>query len=96
MEWGPTLKLSHTRAMVRALLAGKLDGVPVKTDPVFGLAVPTAVEGVPARVLDARSTWKDGAAYDAQAKKLAGMFRENIGKFGSGVSSTIVAAGPKG
>ena len=96
MALGARMKLTHTRAMVRALLSGKLDGVPVKTDPIFGLAVPTAVEGVPANVLDARSTWKDGAAYDAQATKLAAMFRENITKFGSGVSRAIVAAGPKG
>ena len=91
---GSRMKLPHTRAMIRALLAGKLDGVAVKTDPIFGLSVPTAVEGVPAGVLDARSTWKDGAAYDAQAKKLAGMFRENITKFGSAVSEKILAAGP--
>jgi phosphoenolpyruvate carboxykinase (ATP) len=93
---GARMKLTHTRAIVRALLSGKLDNAPTKTDPVFGLAVPTVVEGVPANVLDARSTWKDGAAYDAQAKKLAGMFRENIAKFGSAVAANIVAAGPKG
>jgi phosphoenolpyruvate carboxykinase (ATP) len=92
---GSRMKLAHTRAMVRAALAGKLDGVAVKTDPVFGLSVPTAVEGVPSNVLDARSTWKDGAAYDAQAAKLAGMFRDNIKKFGAAVSEKILAAGPK-
>ena len=93
---GHRMKLSHTRAMVRAALAGKLDDVAVKTDPVFGLAVPTAVDGVPSNVLDARGTWKDPAAYDAQAKKLAGMFRENIAKFGNFVASEVLAAGPKG
>jgi len=82
--------------MVRAALAGELDDVAVRTDPVFGLAVPTAIEGVPSHVLDARGTWKDAAAYDAQAKKLAGMFRENIGKFGNAVGSEVLAAGPKG
>jgi phosphoenolpyruvate carboxykinase (ATP) len=92
---GSRMKLSHTRAMVRAALAGTLDGVAVKTDPVFGLSVPTAIEGVPAAVLDARSTWKDGAAYDAQAATLAGMFRDNIKKFGAAVSEKILAAGPK-
>jgi phosphoenolpyruvate carboxykinase (ATP) len=93
---GARMKLAHTRAMVRAALAGALDGVPTKSDPVFGLAVPSAVEGVPAGVLDARATWKDAAAYDAQAAKLAGMFRENIKKFGSAVSDSILSAGPKG
>jgi phosphoenolpyruvate carboxykinase (ATP) len=93
---GARMKLSHTRAMVRAALAGKLDDAPTKTDPVFGLAVPTAIEGVPANVLDARSTWDDAAAYDEQAAKLAGMFRENIKKFGTAVSERILAAGPAG
>ena len=93
---GQRMKLAHTRAMVRAALAGDLDDVAVRTDPVFGLAVPTSIEGVPSHVLDARGTWKDAAAYDAQAKKLAGMFRENIGKFGNAVGSEVLAAGPKG
>jgi phosphoenolpyruvate carboxykinase (ATP) len=93
---GKRMKLSYTRAMVRAALAGALDDVAVKTDPIFGLSVPTAVEGVPAEVLDARGTWSDGTAYDAQAKKLAAMFRDNIKKFGDAVSATIIGAGPKG
>ncbi len=93
---GARMKLSHTRAMVRAALSGALDTAPVKTDAVFGLSVPQGIDGVPAVVLDARETWKDAAAYDAQAKKLAGMFRENIKKFGSAVSDKILAAGPKG
>jgi phosphoenolpyruvate carboxykinase (ATP) len=93
---GSRMKLSQTRAMVRAALAGALDSAPVKTDSVFGLAVPQGIEGVPAVVLDARETWKDAAAYDAQAKKLAGMFRENFKKFGNAVSDKILAAGPKG
>ena len=93
---GARMKIAYTRAMVRAALAGALDRLPVKTDPVFGLAVPQGIEGVPAEVLDARETWKDVAAYDAQAAKLAGMFRENIKKFGSAVSESILAAGPRG
>ncbi|HVZ47263.1 MAG TPA: phosphoenolpyruvate carboxykinase (ATP) [Gemmatimonadaceae bacterium] len=93
---GSRMKISYTRAMVRAALDGSLATAPVKVDPVFGLAVPQGIPGVPADVLDARGTWKDAAAYDAQAAKLAGMFRENIKKFGAAVSSSILAAGPKG
>ena len=92
---GKRMKLGHTRAMVHAVLDGKLDGTPTRTDPVFGLAIPQAVPGVPNDVLDPRGTWSDGAAYDTEAKKLAGMFRTNFEKFGS-VAGSIKAAGPQG
>ena len=81
--------------MVRAAVSGQLDGAPTTPDPVFGLAIPQQVPGVPTAVMNPRGTWKDGAAYDAQAAKLAGMFRENITKFGGQVSEAIRAAGPR-
>ncbi|MDF1505366.1 phosphoenolpyruvate carboxykinase (ATP) [Roseisolibacter sp. H3M3-2] len=93
---GKRMKLGHTRAMVRAALDGALDAAETRTDPVFGLAVPTAIPGVPSEVLDARGTWADAAAYDAQARKLAQMFRTNIEKFGAAVGAEIKQAGPKG
>src|SRR5205085_7475395 len=40
---GRRMDLKHTRAMVRAALAGQLDETPTRTDPVFGLAVPTQI-----------------------------------------------------
>ena len=54
------------------------------------------VRGATLVVLDARGTWTDSAAYDTQAKKLAGMFRENFAKFGEQVPAAIAGAGPKG
>jgi phosphoenolpyruvate carboxykinase (ATP) len=92
---GKRIKLSYTRAIVNAALAGDLNAVPTETDPVFGLAVPREIEGVPTQVLKPRQSWPDPAAYDAQAKKLAGMFRENFEKFGN-VDPAIKNAGPKG
>ncbi len=93
---GKRMKLGYTRAMVRAAVAGTLDGVATTEHPIFGLHMPVAIDGVPDDVLDPRRTWSDGAAYDAQATKLAGMFRENIGKFGDAVNAAILAAGPRG
>ena len=92
---GKRMKLPFTRAMVRAALAGSLSDTAVTKDPVFGLSIPKTVEGVPSHVLDPRGTWSDTAAYDAQAHKLADMFRQNIRKFGDAVSAEILAAGPK-
>jgi len=92
---GKRMKLEYTRAMINAALSGKLEYANFRTDPVFGLSVPTAIQEVPTEVLEPRGTWSDGAAYDAQAAKLAGMFRENFKKF-SGASEAVRNAGPKG
>ncbi|HEX2716808.1 MAG TPA: phosphoenolpyruvate carboxykinase (ATP) [Gemmatimonadaceae bacterium] len=93
---GHRMKLPHTRAMVRAALAGALDGARYESDPLFGLAVPVEVPGVPKEVMKPRSTWRDPAAYDAQAKKLAEMFAKNFEKFGANVPEAIRNAGPRG
>jgi len=92
---GKRIALEHTRSIVNEVLAGTLDSAKTQTDPIFGLAVPVAINGVPPNVLKPRATWKDGAAYDAQAKKLAAMFRDNFEKF-ENVDAAIKNAGPKG
>jgi phosphoenolpyruvate carboxykinase (ATP) len=91
---GSRMKLSHTRAMVRAALSGALDKVTYTVDPVFGFEVPTAVPDVPSGVLVPRATWKDPAGYDAQARQLVRMFRENFEQFRPQVSDAVAAAGP--
>ena len=91
---GQVLPQIELERAVRAALSGALDGACTVAHPVFGVAMPTAIEGVPSDVLDPRKTWNDGAAYDAQAKKLASMFAENIKKF-SGLDAAVLAAGPK-
>src|SRR4051794_7313622 len=92
---GKRMKLAYTRAMIRAALAGALDGVSFAREPMFNLEIPATCPGVPADVLDPRTTWADGAAYDAQAKKLAAMFVENFKTFERGVSAAVLSAGPQ-
>jgi phosphoenolpyruvate carboxykinase (ATP) len=92
---GHRMKLGFTRAMVTAALSGQLDHAHYAADPVFGFEVPTKVPGVPSDLLAPRSTWADGGAYDAQAAKLAGMFRDNFEKFAAGVDAPVRAAGPR-
>jgi phosphoenolpyruvate carboxykinase (ATP) len=92
---GSRMKLAYTRAMVDAALAGKLDNAEFVEEPVFGFRIPTSVPGVPTEVLNPRDTWADANAYDAQAQKLAGMFRENFKAFEAEVPESVRRAGPK-
>jgi phosphoenolpyruvate carboxykinase (ATP) len=92
---GSRVKLAYTRAMVHAALNGGLDGVSMEEDPVFGLAIPERCPGVPAEILDPRSTWEDTDAYDGQARKLASMFHSNFRQFVVDVEPEIAGAGPK-
>jgi len=92
---GSRMKLAHTRAMVQDLLDGDLAKAELEIDPIFGLQVPKAIANVPSEVLNPRNTWTDKAAYDAQAKKLAAMFRENFTKFEQYVPDSVKNAGPK-
>ena len=92
---GHRMSLKHTRAMIRAALGGQLDNVPTRREPVFGLAVPQHIPSVPDELLDPRRTWKDTAAYDAQAQRLAGLFRNNFEQFADLVPVSVREAGPK-
>ena len=91
---GHRLRLPHTRALLRAALAGKLDGVPMRTDAVFGLQVPTECPEVPPLMLDPRATWPKAESYDSQAKQLAALFRKNFEQFGEAPVS-VRDAGPR-
>jgi phosphoenolpyruvate carboxykinase (ATP) len=91
---GKRMSIKYTRALLHAALENKLDGVRYETDPVFGLAVPEACDGVPAEILNPRNTWKDKKAYDTQAAKLAGLFKENFKKYEEHVSDKVRKSGP--
>jgi phosphoenolpyruvate carboxykinase (ATP) len=78
---GKRMPIKATRALLTAALDGSLSGVEFRKDPHFGFEVPVAVPGVPDALLDPRRTWADGAAYDAQAQKLVGMFAENFAQY---------------
>src|SRR4051812_40459516 len=92
---GARMKIKYTRAMIRAVLSGALDDVAYTKHAIFNLDIPARCPEVPAAVLDPRTTWADGAAYDAQAKKLAAMFVENFKTFERGVSAAVLSAGPQ-
>ncbi len=92
---GERMKIKYTRAMLNAALEGKLDDVETVEDPIFGLHIPTKVDGVPDEVLIPRNTWADKEEYDKTAKKLAQMFIDNFKQFEEGTDEEIINAGPK-
>jgi phosphoenolpyruvate carboxykinase (ATP) len=93
---GKRMSLALTRSLLRSALTGVLDGVPFDLDPAFGIRVPCRAPDVPIEVLRPRHTWSDPAAYDVQARKLAGLFREKFARFESQVGEAVKAAGPRG
>jgi phosphoenolpyruvate carboxykinase (ATP) len=92
---GHRMPIKATRALLAAALDGTLAHVEMRVDPHFRFRVPVSVPGVESRILDPRATWSDPAAYDAQARKLVAMFRENFRKFESHVAADVLQAAPQ-
>jgi phosphoenolpyruvate carboxykinase (ATP) len=92
---GERISIAYSRAVVRAAVAGALDGVETVEDPVFGLAIPTSCPGVPAELLQPRQTWTDPAAYDETARRLAQLFVDNFEKYAASAPESVRAAGPR-
>jgi len=91
---GNRMKLKYTRAMITAVLEGRLNKAEFEKHPVFGMMIPKECPGVPASVLNPRNTWTDQQAYDQKAKYLASLFTKNFEKYKDGVSAEVLAAAP--
>ncbi|WP_347267789.1 phosphoenolpyruvate carboxykinase [Paracoccus sp. (in: a-proteobacteria)] len=89
---GKRMPIKATRALLTAALDGSLGKVEFRKDPNFGFEVPVAVPGVDETLLDPRRTWADPAAYDAQARKLIGMFSDNFAQYADKIDEDVRAA----
>ena len=92
---GSRMPIKATRRLLTAALNGELDAAEFRLDPNFGFEVPVMVEGVDTTMLDPRQTWPDKDAFDAQAAKLAAMFRDNFEKFSGSVDVEVMDAAPR-
>jgi phosphoenolpyruvate carboxykinase (ATP) len=61
--------------------------------PGFNLAVPKACHDVDTNILMPINTWKDKAAFNEQAKKLAHQFHHNFEKYMDGTPIEVVQKG---
>ncbi|VAW04247.1 Phosphoenolpyruvate carboxykinase [ATP] [hydrothermal vent metagenome] len=91
---GHRMPIKYTRALLHGALDGTLNDGEFRIDPNFGFEIPLSCPGVESAVLDPRSTWADGKAYDAQAAHLVGLFRENFREYEEHVDDSVKAAGP--
>ena len=91
---GERMSIAFTRRLLQSALEGALDDAQCVPHPVFKVLVPTGCRGVTASKLDPRQTWRDTAAYDAAAAKLAQEFRANFAQYDGRVPREVAEAGP--
>jgi len=92
---GHRINLSYTRAIINAVLEGKLNNVTFEDTDIFNLSVPTSCEGVPSALLNPKNTWIDKVAYENKATSLANLFVENFKKYSDAASAELLAAAPR-
>jgi phosphoenolpyruvate carboxykinase (ATP) len=93
---GSRMDINLTRKLVRAALSGDLRQVEYVDDSLFHIGIPRSCPGVPAEILQPRETWKDGAAYDRRARKLADEFTAHFDRvYGDkGIALSVAAMCP--
>ncbi|CCU99799.1 unnamed protein product [Malassezia sympodialis ATCC 42132] len=93
---GRRCPLKYTRAILDAIHDGSLANAEfeVFAPGVFDLQVPKAVNQVPTELLDPSKAWSDKAAFEAELKKLAGMFSDAFVKYEKEVKPEVLRAGP--
>jgi phosphoenolpyruvate carboxykinase (ATP) len=91
---GERIELALTRAMVRAVLSGKLNNTETQLEPIFGLHIPVAVPEVPSEILNPKDTWREAGAYDRKARELAKMFETNFHENAADAPQEVKNAGP--
>ncbi|MCS0495332.1 phosphoenolpyruvate carboxykinase (ATP) [Ancylobacter sp. MQZ15Z-1] len=92
---GTRVPVETTLRLVAAALDGSLAEAEMRTDPYFGFAIPAAVEGVDARLLDPSRAWASRMDYAMTARRLVGMFTDNFTRFETAVDDEVRHAQPR-
>ncbi|XP_030947298.1 phosphoenolpyruvate carboxykinase (ATP)-like [Quercus lobata] len=98
---GNRIKLAYTRKIIDAIHSGTLLNANYVKTEVFGLEIPTEIDGVPSEILSPINTWSDKMAYNDTLLKLGGLFKKNFEVFANykigtdnNLTEEILAAGP--
>ncbi|HMG15993.1 MAG TPA: phosphoenolpyruvate carboxykinase (ATP) [Saprospiraceae bacterium] len=91
---GERMSLKYTRAMITAVLEGKMTDATYITHDVFGLNMPTSCPNVPEDILNPINTWANKEDYYKKANILAQSFVDNFDCFKDQANEEILAAAP--
>lgn len=91
-EGGQRFSIPITRAIVRAIVTGKLKNARYETLAGFNLEIPTEIPGMESKILNPRKAWQDTSAYERSVRTLIEKFIENFSRFH--VTEEIKNAGP--
>lgn len=92
---GSRVKLKFTRAMISAVLEGKLEKVEYQEDKIFGVQIPMSCPGVPEEILYPKGTWVDQTAFEKTVKKVAQQFVKNFEKYADYATDEISSGAPR-
>ncbi|WVQ74189.1 phosphoenolpyruvate carboxykinase (ATP) [Cryptococcus sp. DSM 104548] len=91
---GKRCPLKYTRAIVDAIHNGKLAQAEYENFPIFNLAIPKAVEGVPNDILNPAKVWPSKDEFNAEVEKLGGMFQKAFAKYEADIEEKVKLSGP--
>ena len=91
---GERFSIPTTRAVISAILSGKLDDVSTEHLDIVNLDVPVEVPGVDSKLLIPKQTWANPEAWDEKARELAGKFQRNFEEKYADVADEVREAGP--
>ncbi|WP_339044244.1 phosphoenolpyruvate carboxykinase (ATP) [Cardinium endosymbiont of Tipula unca] len=89
---GYRFPIAITRNIIDAILNGHLEKTTYSLLPGFRLAIPQALPGINATLLDPRKNWENALAYNEKSKELITQFLNNAQHLG--FSECIQSAGP--
>jgi phosphoenolpyruvate carboxykinase (ATP) len=92
---GRRIDIEASRAIVKAILTGRMDHAPMRKDSIFGFEVPERCEGLSPEILDPKKGWKDTSEYDVHARELAMKFKEHMEQFSSELPDDVIRSGPQ-
>ncbi len=87
------ISIGDTRKIIDSILLGSINEVSFNKDEIFGLMIPSSLDGVKSEILNPINAWSDKGLFINESKKLSDLFKKNFKKYGTEVEY-LVSGGP--